>query len=135
MFFIQKILVPKVLKCSLRGCIASFRIIFTSFHVVFAPFRVIFTSFCVVLLRMVTHHTATTFVLFFCHLHEIDINLINISEFLIYIINFVSPLKIYICIPFFNHFFSHFMVNSSNIFKKNRWGVRFLYRKYFSIGY
>ena len=117
MLFIPKILVPKVLKCSLRGGIASFRIIFTSFHVVFAPFRVIFTSFCVVLLRMVTHHTATTFVLFL----SFTWNWYQFNKY-IWIFNlynqFCLPLNFFICIPFFNHFFSHFMVNSSNIFKK-----------------
>ena len=104
MFFIQKILVPKVLKCSLRGCIASFRIIFTSFHVVFAPFS---GHFHVILCRVASNGDTShsnNICTFFCHLHEIDINLINISEFLIYIINFVSP-KIFYLYTFFQSFF------------------------------
>ena len=39
---------------------------------------------------------------------------------------FCLPLKFFICIPFFNHFFSHFMVNSSNIFKKKVGGQIFV---------
>ena len=118
MLFIPKILVPKVLKCSLRGghCVISHH-----FHIVSRRFRAVSGHFHVILCRVASNGDTShsnNICTFFCHLHEIDINLINISEFLIYIINFVSPLKIYICIPFFNHFFSHFMVNSSNIFKK-----------------
>ena len=62
MLFILKKISTKGTKMHILLGITLFLVIFTAFHVAFASFRVIFTSFCAVLLQMVTHHIARTFV-------------------------------------------------------------------------
>ena len=64
------------------------------FHIVSRRFRAVSGHFHVILCCVASNGDTShsnNICTFFCHLHEIDINLINISEFLIYIINFVSP--------------------------------------------
>ena len=90
----------------LGGGIASFRVVFALFCVVlhrfasfsrrFASFRVVFALFCVNLLCVESnsntlHCIATTFVVFFCYLDEIYIDLFNICDFFISAHQFCPP--------------------------------------------
>ena len=78
---------------------ASFSRCFASFCIVsrrFASFRVVFALFCVNLLCVESnsntlHCIATTFVVFFCYLDEIYIDLFNICDFFISAHQFCPP--------------------------------------------
>ena len=90
------------LRCfaSFLRCFASFCIVSCRFCVVlrrFASFCVVFALFCVNLLCVESnsntlHCIATTFVVFFCYLDEIYIDLFNICDFFISAHQFCPPL-------------------------------------------
>ena len=122
MLFITKKFSTKGTKMHiLRGhCIIS-----RHFHIDSRRFRAVSGYFHVILccvFHMVSHHIATTFVAFYCHLNEIYVNLINMCNFNSYDQFCLTPKKNtfvpFFNSPFFNSFFSNFMVNSSNVYKK-----------------
>jgi len=98
MLFIPKIFSTKGTKMQFVGgyCVISyhFHIVSRRFRAASRRFRAVSGHFHVILWRVASNGDTShsnNICTFFCHLHESNINLINICEFLIYMINFASP--------------------------------------------